>query len=112
MPLIFSYGTLQREDVQLARFGRLVEGQSDHLVGFELSDVEIADPALAAAFGMTHYANLTYSGRRDSRVNGMVLELTQAELEAADEYEERANFRRIPQQLASGRLAWIYVYAG
>jgi hypothetical protein len=43
MPLLFSYGTLQQEDLQLATFGRLLQGQSDELVGFEQSRVRIAD---------------------------------------------------------------------
>ena len=29
MPLVFSYGTLQQEDVQLATFGRLLHGQKE-----------------------------------------------------------------------------------
>ena len=111
MPLIFSYGTLQEGPVQLATFGRLLQGERDHLVGFELSDVEIDDPGLATTRGGTHYANLTYSGRKDSRVKGMVFEITEAELTAADEYEKRAHYQRRPEKLASGRLAWTYVYA-
>ncbi len=35
MPLLFSYGTLQQEDVQLSTFGRLLQGQRDELLGFE-----------------------------------------------------------------------------
>jgi hypothetical protein len=37
MPLLFSYGTLQQEDVQWSTFGRLLEGQRDELPGFERS---------------------------------------------------------------------------
>ena len=36
MPLVFSYGTLQEERVQLSTFGRLLQGYSDALIGFEL----------------------------------------------------------------------------
>jgi gamma-glutamylcyclotransferase (GGCT)/AIG2-like uncharacterized protein YtfP len=112
MPLLFSYGTLQQERVQLAIFGRLLRGERDHLAGFELSDVEIDDPAVAAAGGATHYANLTYSGRAESRVKGMVFEMTEAELAAADEYEKQAHYQRRPEKLASGRMAWAYIYVG
>jgi hypothetical protein len=41
MPLLFSYGTLQQEDVQLSTFGRLLHGQRDELPGFEQSFVRI-----------------------------------------------------------------------
>ena len=43
MPLIFSYGTLQEENVQLSTFGRLLHGQKDGLSGFEQSLVRIED---------------------------------------------------------------------
>jgi len=111
MPLLFSYGTLQERDVQLATFGRLLEGQRDHLVGFELSDVEI-DPKVASTIGRTHHANLIFSGRSDSRVNGTLFDITEAELAAADVYEKKSSYKRVPEKLASGRLAWIYVFAG
>ena len=49
MPLLFSYGTLQQDDVQLATFGRLLYGQHDELPRFEPSVVRIEDAELAAA---------------------------------------------------------------
>ena len=42
MPLLFSYGTLQQENVQLSTFGRLLQGQRDELLEFERSLVRIA----------------------------------------------------------------------
>lgn len=41
MPLLFSYGTLQQENVQMAVFGRLLHGQKDELVGFEQALIRI-----------------------------------------------------------------------
>jgi hypothetical protein len=49
MPLIFSYGTLQQEPVQLSTFGRRLQGQEDELLGFEPSLVRIEDPQVVAA---------------------------------------------------------------
>jgi hypothetical protein len=34
MPLLFSYGTLQQKDGQIATFGRLLAGEPDELGGF------------------------------------------------------------------------------
>lgn len=51
MPWLFSYGTLQQEAVQLATFGRLLEGGADELVGFEQSLRRIEDPHFVAASG-------------------------------------------------------------
>jgi gamma-glutamylcyclotransferase (GGCT)/AIG2-like uncharacterized protein YtfP len=111
MPLIFSYGTLQQEDVQLATFGRLPHGQRDELLGCEPSLIRIEDPEVVAASGRTHHANVTFNGRDDSRVSGMVFEITDAELAAADRYEELAAYKRIAATLASGKQAWVYVDA-
>ena len=111
MPLLFSYGTLQRDDVQQSTFGRLLDGHRDELPGFEPALVSIDDPQLAAAVGRTHHANVTFTGRQDSRVAGMVFEVTNAELAAADDYEQVAAYVRIGVTLASGREAWVYVDA-
>ena len=111
MPLLFSYGTLQQEKVQLSTFGRLLEGQRDELVGFEPSLVRIEDRQVVAASGRTHHANVIFNGRNDSRVSGTVFEITDAELAAADQYEQAAAYKRIAAVLASGKQAWVYVDA-
>jgi len=98
MALLFSYGTLQQENVQMSTFGRLLQGQSDELPGFEPSLVR-------------HHANVTFNGRHDSRVSGTVFEVTDAELAAADQYEQAAGYKRIAATLASGKKAWVYVDA-
>ena len=111
MPLLFSYGTLQQQDVQRATFGRLLLGHSDELPGYEPRLVEIEDPGQAAAVGRRHHANVIFNGRADSRVPGTAFELTEAELAAADEYERRASYGRVAVRLASGKEAWVYVHA-
>ncbi|HYV85418.1 MAG TPA: gamma-glutamylcyclotransferase family protein [Patescibacteria group bacterium] len=108
MPLLFSYGTLQEESVQRSVFGRPLQGQKDELPGFEPSSVKIEDPQIAAAIGRTHHANVTFNGKGDSRVSGTVLEITEAELASADQYESHAGYVRIAAALASGRQAWVY----
>ncbi len=111
MPLLFSYGTLQQEDVQRATFGRLLSGKADELVGYEQSMVRIDDDAVVAASGKTHHPIVRPSGRPDSRVPGTVFEITDDELAHADRYEVDA-YRRVAAALASGRTAWVYVDAG
>ena len=93
MPWLFSYGTLQDEDVQWSTFGRRLIGQRDELPGFERSLVKIDDPQVAAASGRTHHANVTFTGRDDSRVTGTALEITDDELGAADEYRTARQLR-------------------
>jgi gamma-glutamylcyclotransferase (GGCT)/AIG2-like uncharacterized protein YtfP len=111
MPLIFSYGTLQQEDVQLATFGRRLDGQRDELQRFEESFVRIEDPQVVAIIGKTHHANVTFNGNDASRVPGMVFEITDAELAGVDEYEVAFFYKRVAVVLASGRQAWVYVHA-
>jgi hypothetical protein len=110
MPLLFSYGTLQQEDVQLSTFGRLLQGQPDVLIGYEPSLVPIDDPSVAAALGKTHHANATPTGNDTSRLHGTVFEVTDAELAAADLYEAPAAYSRVAAKLASGKIAWVYVH--
>ena len=100
MPLLFSYGTLQRDDVQRSTFGRLLTGQKDELRGFEQSPVIID--------GGT-YATIQFNGNEESRVAGVVFEITESELARADEYEGDFYYKRIVVTLASGKEAWVYV---
>jgi gamma-glutamylcyclotransferase (GGCT)/AIG2-like uncharacterized protein YtfP len=100
MPLLFSYGTLQEGIVQLDTFGRLLQGQPDELPGYE--------PGLVKVEG-AQYANVVFSGKDGSRVKGIVFEVTEAELAAADGYEEDAGYKRVVVVLSSGKEAWVYV---
>jgi hypothetical protein len=110
MPLLFSYGTLQLDDVQLATFGRRLNGQRDALPGYGPSLVRIDDPEVAATVGKTHHANVTFNGGDDSHVPGMVFEITDAELARVDTYEAAFLYERVAAMLASGRQAWVYVH--
>jgi hypothetical protein len=111
MPLLFSYGTLQDESVQLATFGRRLVGQPDELPGFRRSSVPIADPQVVAETGMTHYANAVLTGSREDRIAGTAFEVTDADLARADAYEADAAYERVAARLLSGREAWVYAYA-
>ena len=99
MPFLFSYGTLQKEDVQLSTFGRSLKGTRDELTGFELSAITIEG---------TRYATVTFTGNPDIRVPGVVFDVTDSELAKADEYEGEFYYKRVSTTLASGKQAWVY----
>jgi Gamma-glutamyl cyclotransferase, AIG2-like len=110
MPLLFSYGTLQQESVQLSTFGRRLRGHPDELVGFAQSSLRIEDPEFVAASGKSDHAVVRFNGRSDSRVRGTAFEVSDEELAKADRYEP-AGYKRISTTLASGKEAWVYAAA-
>jgi hypothetical protein len=110
MPQLFSYGTLQQDDVQRATFGRLLVGRADALPGYARGLVAIDDPRVVATSGKTHHPIVRHSGDAADRVEGSVFQLSDAELAQADAYEVDA-YRRVAVTLASGLQAWVYVDA-
>ena len=106
---LFSYGTLQQEEVQLASFGRLLKGAPDALLGWKQEMVEITDPDVPAKSGKRFHP-IVMQGDTADRVPGMVFEITAEELAAADRYEV-ADYKRVAAQLSSGLTAWVYVKA-
>ena len=110
MPHLFSYGTLQQDDVQRATFGRLLSGRADVLPGYAQDMVAIDDPEVVATSGKTHHPIVKHSGVATDRVAGTVFEISDAELAQADAYEVDA-YRRVAVALASGLQAWVYVDA-
>ncbi len=108
--LLFSYGTLQDKAVQLANFGRELVGQQDAMLGYSTSWVEITDPEVLAASGKTHHPIVAPSGRNEDSIEGMVFQITEKELAAADAYEV-SDYKRVSVGLASGLMAWVYVQA-
>jgi len=106
---LFSYGTLQQESVQRANFGRKLRGCPDTLVGWRLSSVRITDPKVLAESGLAVHKILV-PGEPSEEVNGVVFEVTLAELKAADGYETAA-YKRVRVTLHSGTQAWAYVSA-
>ncbi len=106
---LFSYGTLQQDEVQQASFGRLLKGAPDALVGWKQEMVEITDPDVLAKSGKSFHP-IVMQGDAQDRVLGMVFEITAEELAAADRYEV-SDYKRVSAKLASGLTAWVYVKA-
>jgi hypothetical protein len=110
MPLLFSYGTLQQEAVQVATFGRPLEGQPVELIGFAQLILKIEDAQFVATSGKAYHSIVKFNGRDNSRVSGTVFEVSDNELAIADQYEP-AGYKRISARLASGKQAWVYADA-
>lgn len=107
---LFSYGTLQDKAVQLANFGRELEGRHDAMLGYEQHWVEITDPQVLASSGKTHHPILRPGSADSAPIPGMVFRITAEELAAADSYEA-SDYKRVCVTLSSGLQAWVYVSA-
>jgi len=105
---LFSYGTLQLPEVQIANYGRLLDGEPDALVGYRLVPLEIDDPDVVRISGKAVHTIARASGDPDDRIEGVAYCLTDAELEATDAYETDA-YSRMQVTLESGRTALVYV---
>ena len=107
MPLLFSYGTLRLPRVQKDIFGRLLEGQPDSLIGFNLAQVEISDADVLATSGERFHPVAIKSVVDTDLVEGTVFDVSEIELAKADRYEVD-DYKRKLVALASGKKAWLY----
>ena len=107
--LLFSYGMLRDESVQLSIFGRRLEGSTDSLIGYTVTTFEIADQEFAARNGATQ-RNAQFTGKESDVIDGVVFKITLDELQLADNYEP-VDYKRVRAQLKSGAKAWVYVHA-
>lgn len=110
MPYLFSYGTLQQEQVQIETFGRILQGEKDTLNGYQLSMLEITDPEVLRKSGQKYHPVLEFSGNNNDEVKGVLFEVTEAEILQADEYEVD-DYKRIEIVFRSGNKGFIYVAA-
>jgi hypothetical protein len=105
---LFSYGTLQKEKVQLELFGRILQASADALRGYITSPIEIKDEAFLSKGEQKNQLTLINSTDKNDIIRGTVLEVTTEELLTADNYEPKG-YKRIKVELESGIAAWIYV---
>lgn len=107
MELLFSYGTLQQEDVQIANFGRKLDGKPDILQKYIVGTVRITDERVLRESGKEIHPILAFTGQTSDEVSGTVYELTMDELLKADDYEVK-EYARTKAILKSGAECWIY----
>ncbi len=105
---LFSYGTLQLESVQMASFGRLLNGQADTMPHYRKDMIEITDPEVVRTSGERFHPIVSASEDPSDEVEGTLFRITPDELAAADRYEV-SDYKRIEVTLKSGLVAWVYV---
>ncbi|PZU66651.1 MULTISPECIES: gamma-glutamylcyclotransferase family protein [Sphingobium] len=104
--LLFSYGTLRLAEVQMALFGRLVEGEPDAMPGYRQRMIEISDPDVIAKSGTRWHPMVEPSEDPEDAVEGTLFRLTEADVASADAYE--VDYVRREVLLRSGRRAFVY----
>ena len=105
--LLFAYGTLQQEAVQLSIFNRKLERTEDALCGYRLQIIRLNDQQFVAASGTADHRNLEFTGNPADVVEGTAFTVTRAELQQADAYEPDGYTRKLVQ-LRSSLNAWVY----
>lgn len=96
--LIFSYGSLQEENVQLALYRRKLVGFTDVLKGYKLASKRIAN----------RYPIIIKTESTTDTIKGMVFEISSDELLETDTYEG-FHYTRVEVKLQSGVKAWCYI---
>jgi gamma-glutamylcyclotransferase (GGCT)/AIG2-like uncharacterized protein YtfP len=104
---LFSYGTLQKNNVQLDLFGRLLNGSKDVLKGYKSSIIEITDEVFLARGDGKYQRIAIHTNDKNDFIEGTVFEVTQEELLHGDKYEP-GDYIRIKAELESGKEAWVY----
>nr|WP_297706934.1 gamma-glutamylcyclotransferase family protein [uncultured Eudoraea sp.] len=95
---LFTYGTLQEENIQLTVFSRTLSGFSDTLIGYKLSDEKVVGV----------YPVMQSSNEPADFVNGRVFMCSKKEILEVDKYEGPA-YKRVKVVLNSGKSAWAYI---
>lgn len=106
--LLFSYGTLQLEKVQLESFGRILNGEKDVLRGYQISTLEIKDKNVLEQSRQAFHPIAILTGNPKDKIEGVVFEISTEELLQADAYEVD-DYKRVAAPLDSGKKAWVYV---
>lgn len=102
MKRVFTYGTLQKPEVQIELFGRLLKGSQDKLNGFKKEKILIKRQSYPI---LTPTQNLS-----KSYIDGVCYELTETDIQNCDAYEGM-EYKRIKVTLDSGKQAWVYIAA-
>ena len=95
--LLFAYGTLMDPTIQEKVLGRVVVSVADQLSGYAMGKITIGDSEFRIIRPQV-----------GDIIDGMVLSVTDADLEQMDIYETAA-YQRQKVILKSGKKTWAYV---
>ena len=102
--LLFTYGTLQDEAIQMALLGRKLIGNNDVLLKFKLETLKIPD---SGETEFSTYFIAVYTGIPTDTITGTVYTIHKNELNKLDSYEG-PNYKRSLVKLKSDLEAYVY----
>ena len=105
---LFSYGTLQLENVQKETYGRILSGNIDILKNYKIEQLEISDTNVFAKSGQKFHPIAIKTDNPNDKIEGTIFEITKDELWETDKYEV-FDYERILETFVSGKEAWIYI---
>lgn len=106
--LLFSYGTLQLEKVQLESFGRLLKGTKEVLIGFKIEQLKITDKQVLLKSGKQFHPVAIPTNNKNDIINGTLYKISSQELKQADNYEVD-DYKKIEATFKSGNKGWVYI---
>ena len=106
--LLFSYGTLQLEKVQLENYGRILKGERDKLTSYKIENLQITDLTVLSKSQLEYHPIAVKSENKNDFIRGVLFEITESELAETDKYEV-SQYQRIVETFESGKEAWVYV---
>ena len=108
MEKLFSYGTLQQENVQLENYGRILEGSDDILEKYCLQQIEINNESVLRTSKKQFHPIIYFSGNKKDEISGKVFKITLDEIIRTDDYELN-DYKRVKVNLKSGIKSWVYI---
>src|SRR5210317_1203635 len=96
---LFSYGTLQLEQVQIATYGRILKGTKDSLPNYKLEQLKITDSNALEKSGKTFHPIAIKTNKPLDVIEGVIFEITNQELDETDKYEV-SDYKRILETFA------------
>jgi gamma-glutamylcyclotransferase (GGCT)/AIG2-like uncharacterized protein YtfP len=105
---LFSYGTIQKDRVQLELFGQILNGTKDILKGYKTKSIEIKDESFLSKGEQKYQLTAIFSDDAKDTIEGTVFEVSEEELLLADDYEPQ-EYKRVKVKLESGKRAWVYL---
>lgn len=105
---LFSYGTLNLEQVQFELFGRVLEGKDDVLTGYKLGKLRITDQEVLAKSRVKVHPIAILTGSPNDSIDGTLFKVSEEELIKADQYEVD-EYKRVWLKFQSGVYGWVYV---